>query len=203
MPKVSDAHKAGRREQILDAARRCFARKGLHSTSMDEVITESGLSAGALYRYYPSKDALILATLDDTLGTVKGVVTAAVKHAELTNSTLEPGAFIAHMTTGMLATLNRGGEDIAHLAIHAWAESTSNPDVRELLASRYRTLRSELRQLAQHWVNTGALAADADTEAVAKTVMATALGFVVQRTVLGEITPTILGAGITALRSHP
>lgn len=207
MPKVSAERKAERRDQILDAARRCFARNGLHSTSMDDVITESGLSAGALYRYFPGKDALILATLDDTLGTVKGAVASAVhaldgNAAGADTAALEPGALLARLTTMMLATINRGGEDIAHLALHAWAESTRNPQVADLLRERYQTLRAELVHLAAHWVRTGVLAADADPELVAKAVMATVLGFVVQRTVVGGITPETLGAGVTALRSR-
>lgn len=50
-----------RRRQILDAALACFARKGFHQTSMHEICTEAGLSAGALYRYFASKSELIVA----------------------------------------------------------------------------------------------------------------------------------------------
>lgn len=50
-----------RRRQILDAALGCFSRKGFHQTSMQEICAEAGLSAGALYRYFPSKSELIVA----------------------------------------------------------------------------------------------------------------------------------------------
>ena len=53
MPKVSDAHRAARRRQILDAARRRFVRNGFHATSMQDIFAEAGLSAGAVYRYFP------------------------------------------------------------------------------------------------------------------------------------------------------
>ncbi|MBY0421213.1 MAG: TetR/AcrR family transcriptional regulator, partial [Parvularculaceae bacterium] len=50
-----------RRRQIIEAALRCFSRKGFHQTSMQEICAEAELSAGALYRYFPSKSELIVA----------------------------------------------------------------------------------------------------------------------------------------------
>jgi AcrR family transcriptional regulator len=61
MPKVSPAHEQQRRDQILAAAMACFARQGYHATSMDDVVRQSGLSVGALYTYFPSKEDLFLA----------------------------------------------------------------------------------------------------------------------------------------------
>ena len=61
VPRVSEAHLAARRQQILDAARTCFLRNGFHQTSMQDVIREAGLSVGAVYRYFPSKNDLITA----------------------------------------------------------------------------------------------------------------------------------------------
>lgn len=48
-----------RRATILEAAERCFVRSGFHQTSMQEICAEAGMSAGNLYRYFPSKEALI------------------------------------------------------------------------------------------------------------------------------------------------
>src|SRR5579872_572808 len=65
MPKISAAHEHQRRTQILQAAMRCFAHQGYHATSVDDVVRESGLSVGALYSYFPSKEDLFLALSDD------------------------------------------------------------------------------------------------------------------------------------------
>jgi AcrR family transcriptional regulator len=59
MPKVSEAHSASQRAVILGAAVRCFAARGFHRSTMRDVIRESGMSAGALYLYFKSKDELI------------------------------------------------------------------------------------------------------------------------------------------------
>src|SRR6476660_8212590 len=48
-----------RRDDILAAAERCFVRAGFHRTSMQEICAAAGMSAGNLYRYFPSKEAII------------------------------------------------------------------------------------------------------------------------------------------------
>src|ERR1700751_3352503 len=48
-----------RRAEILSAAQRCFVRSGFHGASMQEICVEAGMSPGNLYRYFPSKEALI------------------------------------------------------------------------------------------------------------------------------------------------
>jgi AcrR family transcriptional regulator len=59
MPKLKpDTHRA-RRERILDAAFTCFARGGFHATTMQSICREAGISPGALYVYFDSKEALI------------------------------------------------------------------------------------------------------------------------------------------------
>lgn len=52
-------------KRILAAAMTCFAREGFHGTSMQKICAEAGMSPGALYRYFPSKEALIAAIVAD------------------------------------------------------------------------------------------------------------------------------------------
>lgn len=65
MPKVSEQHLAARRRQILDAAAACFARDGFHRTSMQDIVRESGVSAGLVYRYFTGKDDVIEAIVTE------------------------------------------------------------------------------------------------------------------------------------------
>ena len=62
MPKVSEAHIEARRQQILEAANACFSRQGFHQSSVQDICREAGLSPGAVYRYFPSKEHIIAAT---------------------------------------------------------------------------------------------------------------------------------------------
>ena len=55
MPKVSDSHRAERRRQILDGARRAFARHGYEGATVSRLEEEVGLSRGAIFNYFPDK----------------------------------------------------------------------------------------------------------------------------------------------------
>ena len=59
MPKLDQETQRARREHILDAAERCFTREGFHRTSMQDICREAGISPGALYLYFTSKEDLI------------------------------------------------------------------------------------------------------------------------------------------------
>ena len=64
MPKVSQEYSETRRRQIIDAAYRCFGRKGFHLTTMRDIYAEAKLSPGAVYHYFDSKDEIIQASFD-------------------------------------------------------------------------------------------------------------------------------------------
>src|SRR5215471_10441601 len=78
MPKVKPETLAARRDEILEAAETCFARQGFHQTTIQDVIRESGLSAGCIYTHFGSKEDLIQAigerrhARDDALFAVMG-----------------------------------------------------------------------------------------------------------------------------------
>jgi AcrR family transcriptional regulator len=59
MPRLKPASQRQRREHILEAAERCFARTGFHRTTMQDICKEAAVSPGALYIYFDSKEALI------------------------------------------------------------------------------------------------------------------------------------------------
>ena len=63
MPKVSEEHWRAQEQRFLDAARRCFTRVGIEAASMEEIRTEAEVSAGAMYRYFASKDDLVHAAI--------------------------------------------------------------------------------------------------------------------------------------------
>jgi AcrR family transcriptional regulator len=60
MPKISEERKAERREQILGAARRCFAEFGYEGATVARLEGATGLSRGAIFNYFASKEDLFL-----------------------------------------------------------------------------------------------------------------------------------------------
>ena len=67
MPKISEEAKADRIEQILDGARRCFARHGYEGATVVRLEQEIGLSRGAIFNWFPKKEDIFveLATRDN------------------------------------------------------------------------------------------------------------------------------------------
>lgn len=64
MPPQAD-NSTDRRTQILQAAILCFAKCGFHQTSMHDIANEAGISVGLIYRYFPSKEAVIGALAEE------------------------------------------------------------------------------------------------------------------------------------------
>jgi AcrR family transcriptional regulator len=64
VPKVSEQHRTRRREEILEAARRCFARYGYEGATVARLEQESGLSRGAIFNYFGSKEDLFVALVE-------------------------------------------------------------------------------------------------------------------------------------------
>jgi TetR/AcrR family transcriptional regulator, repressor for uid operon len=59
MPKLKPGTQTARREHILDSAELSFARSGFHRTTVQDICRDAGVSLGALYVYFASKEALI------------------------------------------------------------------------------------------------------------------------------------------------
>lgn len=61
-PRFSRLTPAARRQEILQAARRCLARDGVGGFTVAEIASEAGISNGLIGHYFPTKDALLVAT---------------------------------------------------------------------------------------------------------------------------------------------
>src|SRR5208283_2115358 len=109
-----------RRERILEAAERAFVRHGFHATTMQHVADELGMSAGNLYRYFPSKEAI-----------VEGL--CAVDQAERARGFAELMADNRNIMEALCAGLRKHvlakPPEKARLIVEIWAEAGSNPRV--------------------------------------------------------------------------
>jgi AcrR family transcriptional regulator len=65
MPKIAEEARAARRDQIIAAAAKCFARSGYHVTTMADVAEAAGVSKGTPYLYFPGKEALFIALYEE------------------------------------------------------------------------------------------------------------------------------------------
>ncbi|WP_294639933.1 TetR/AcrR family transcriptional regulator [Rothia mucilaginosa] len=71
MPRLTDATKAARRAQIIEAAVSCFLEKGYTNTSMSDIIKASGLSSGSIYSHFSGKEDILISAINERLNSVK------------------------------------------------------------------------------------------------------------------------------------
>ena len=76
MPRLTDATKAARRAQIIEAAISCFLEKGYTNTSMSDIIKASGLSSGSIYSHFSGKEDILVSTINERLENVKNLYAA-------------------------------------------------------------------------------------------------------------------------------
>jgi AcrR family transcriptional regulator len=152
---------ADRRTEILDAAQRCFARSGFHQASMQDICAEAGMSAGNLYRYFPSKEAIIAGICErDCVGAAESF--AAVHRAP---RFFEGLAGLAHHH------LVEKTADEVGLCAEIMAESRRNPQIAKMYQGIESDIRRGIAAMLQRGVDAGDIRADLDTNAAASVLM--------------------------------
>ena len=117
---------AERRERILEAAEHAFVRHGFHATTMQHVADEVGTSAGNLYRYFPSKEAIVegLCELDQAR--------RAESFAAFGDLMARNGDLTEAMRKGLREHVFSKPPEKARLIVEIWAEAGRNPRVAEI-----------------------------------------------------------------------
>lgn len=199
MPKVTDEHRSARRRQILRAAWVCFSANGFHATSMADVIEESGLSAGAVYGYFPSKDHLIRAAAESTVGQITDLARTALA----TLDPPDPGLAVATVLEQILSRLSEDGIDRTGLVLHVFAETQRSPQLLNVVSDAHRQLRACFVAVAERAIEQGLLDPDADADAVGAAMFGLLPGYLVQHRILGISTADYLqGCRSLLARTH-
>jgi len=139
VPKVSAEHREARREEILCAARRRFASEGFHATSMQDILTESGMSAGAVYRYFNSKSDIVSAIACENMSALLDSLESYADTAA--------DVPVAEVVVAILRGIREKHETdrVARLALQVWAESARDPELRAHFCSTHQRLRAIVR----------------------------------------------------------
>ncbi len=193
VPRVSEAHLAARRQQILDAAARCFTRNGFHQTSMQDVIKEARLSVGAFYRYFRSKNELITAIATEKISAVTGVLDELLE--------VEPMPPIASVLEQVLeivdGAVDEGGP--IQIAVQVWGEAVHDPEVGAIVADIYGRVRDRAVRTAERAQATGQLPPDADPAGIGAAFFGLVQGYILQRILLGTVDRRLYMNGVRAL----
>lgn len=110
---------AARQAHILDAAEACFVRNGFHRTTMQDLAREAAMSPGNIYRYFESKEAVVLglAERDRERGAVL---------VEMLERAGDRRGVLNGILSGYFSQMTRGA---AILRLDLWAEATRNPAI--------------------------------------------------------------------------
>ncbi len=191
MPKVTEEHRQARRTQIAQAALRCFARNGFQQTSMADIIAESGLSAGAIYGHYASKEELV----ELAVSTVLDDRFLEVAEARGRETLPAPGEMIRLLVGGLRSQI----PDLS-LLLQIWGQVPVNPRLGDIAALVGGRIRGMLTGYLADWhERAGGLDAAEAAERAAQDAtlyMGLVQGYVTQSTLFADFDPEAYFAAI-------
>ncbi|MEV4704167.1 TetR/AcrR family transcriptional regulator [Actinoplanes sp. NPDC049316] len=159
---------------------------------MQDLIQEAGLSVGAVYRYFKSKDEIINAISQTVAGGLAAVLTEIAAEDDLT------------LVGSLSRVLDVIDEQVAPggnfpLAIQVWSEATLDPAIAAIVRERYLELRMPFLVIAKRAAARGEVAAGADPEAVAATLFGFIPAYATQRQLVGSPDKETFLSGVRAL----
>lgn len=192
MPKVTEQHMEARRQQIIEAALTCFARNGFHQTTMQDVCKEAGLSAGAVYNYFTSKEEIINQCC---LGSQSEIAQAfaSIDHSGGTFAAMNQviDRFFGELSSSEADTFMR-------FHVQIWGESLRNPEVKEGMHIVRQQVLTDLAEVVRRGQASGELTDGADPKNLAMVLMSVYEGLILQK----ALDPSIdVGSYVSAFRS--
>lgn len=175
-PKVSEEHLEERRNQILDAAVINFSRKGFHQTTIEDIRLESGLSRGAVYHYFKSKEDIIDAIRGRSSGQADDIFEETFKGDDVFSDLLDlVSASFNVMSSPESVDANR-------LAMFLWAESLVNQRIMDGQIPSFKPYLNLIAKSISDAQLEGKISAELDSQAIARTIAGMILGLQVQLT---------------------
>jgi AcrR family transcriptional regulator len=149
MPRLKEATRSARRQELIDAAWRSIAHKGWQDLTVDDVCAEAGVSKGAFYGYFEPKQDLLLALLDDE---GSGFV-------ELLATLGSDGRPAAEQLRQLVRQLVERAANPGRVQLRAdmWATLSTDPAVRDRFAATVAGQRAVLRSLIERGSRAGEL----------------------------------------------
>ncbi len=182
-PIVSEEYKERKRQEILRSAHACFARKGFEAATVNDIVAHSGLSKGAIYNYFKSKDEIYLALMD---------VQTKESGTKFANAISKRRTALEKLDFLIDAYLNNDPEDaenkdqaLVHYEFRLY--STRNPELKKTLTERYKDFFvSLLTGIIKEGQDTGEFNIHLDPVTYADIFWAMVNGVTLQATILDE-----------------
>ncbi|HEX9115511.1 MAG TPA: TetR/AcrR family transcriptional regulator [Anaerolineae bacterium] len=174
MPKVTDEHALARRQQIIDAAYRCFARKGFHQTTMRDIYEEAQLSPGAVYHYFESKHDIIAASFNFDYERSISLFTAARASDDPLGALKDLLGFLFDGLKGASAL------GASRVNVQGWGEALINPSLLETVRRTLNIYRDATTQIIRRAQSRGQIDREADPGALANALISLYYGLELQ-----------------------
>jgi AcrR family transcriptional regulator len=156
------------RERLLDAATRVFARQGYTGTKILDVVGEAGLSTGAIYGRFRSKNDLLR----------EAVIRGSANAARVASDRVER---VADLITRAATQAAPSLTDAEAVRLEAYVAARREPEVAAALADAQAQWRQRVEPLVQAALADGTVSGDVDPEAVLYFIRAVHLGLLLQR----------------------
>lgn len=177
MPKISEERRQQQRQRIIDAAVSVLLRRGFAGTSMVEIISASGMSAGAIYGYFPGKEDLFQAAARQVLGQRMRVL-------EGIDGRKVPPPSEALM--GFFRELQEGNAG-SKMIVQMWGQSVSDEGMRKIARQVFTEGHAAVEKYLVAWYRQeGVAEAESLGRGAAGAVLALAQGAVLQSALLGK-----------------
>ena len=137
-----------RKDQILAAATKVFTERGFAEARMDDIVAESGLSKGALYWYFDSKDAIIINLLDRVFDWETANLQAILEHQDSA----------AHKLTAFVEVTIQDLNKIRPLMpilIDFWSLSLRKKTINQAIKRYYQRFLDILEPILQYGIDQG------------------------------------------------
>jgi len=182
-PIVSEEYKEKKRQEILQSAHVCFAEKGFEASTVDDIVAHSGLSKGAIYNYFKSKDEIYLALMEGQTNNSGSEFAKAIAERKTSLDKLNY-LFEAYQDNDPNDEENKG-QAIVHFEFRLY--STRNPKLKEVLTERYKDFFvSLLTRIINEGQNAGEFNKEHDPAIYADIFWAMISGVTLQATILGD-----------------
>lgn len=158
MPKISEEAKEKRKDDILQAALECFSTKGYYASTVDDIVSASGLSKGAVYNYFKSKEEIFLSLLQKRSETVWRELTERLSGI---TSPLEKLKY--WIRTDLPFNIEK--KKFMHVHIESWLYATDAPHVREVLKQRFDALFQFTEEIIREGQRAGEINPEIDPHA--------------------------------------
>ena len=158
------------RARIIESAIKLFSNRGYDTASVDDICTEAGISKGAFYHHFESKQALFLALLDRWLQTIDNAI-------EASKDKTAPETFM-QMTEAFPYIFETAGEGLP-MFLEFWLQASRDKKVWEASITPYRRYHKYFTSLIKNGVDEGSFV-EVSPDLASRMIVSTAMGLLLQ-----------------------